>query len=105
MRSACVAVPTCMRINRHEAGISRHAAHNCMRRRTSMQGQVCRCSSCMQDVQVQSCMPGRQDRLFFRKGGVSGTGAAGGADAGVRTRTCHHVGRTRASRRIVVPNL
>ena len=31
-----IAVPTCMHINRHEAGISRHEAHMCMHRRTSM---------------------------------------------------------------------
>jgi hypothetical protein len=34
---ACVAVPTCMRISRHEVDISRHEVHNCVRRRTSMQ--------------------------------------------------------------------
>jgi len=53
----CIAVPTSMRIIRHEAGISRHEAHNCMRRHTNMRGWVCKCSNCMRgegaDVQAQ----------------------------------------------------
>ena len=88
----CVAVPTSMRIIRHEAGISRHEAHNCMRRHTSMHGRVCRHNSCMQEVQTQSCMQGGRGKLFFGKGGVDlaicvtgEMGAAGGAGAGVRT--------------------
>jgi hypothetical protein len=84
----CVAVPTCMRISRHEAdisrheagiskhevGIGRHEAHNSMRRCTSMQGQVCSSSSCMRDVQSQSSMQGRRSRLFIflEKAGQAG---------------------------------
>jgi hypothetical protein len=53
---ACVAVPTCTRISKHEVDINRHEAYNCMRKRTSMQGWVCGHNSCLRDVQTQSYM-------------------------------------------------
>ena len=59
-RAHVEAVPTYMCIIRNEAGISKHEVHNCMRRRTSMRGVVCRRNSCIrgQMCRHNSCMWG-----------------------------------------------
>jgi hypothetical protein len=90
--------------HQHEAGISRHEARNCMRRRTSMQGWVSRCSSYMRDVHAQSCMQvavAGGAGFFWGKGEVCGMGARGGADAGIWTRPrAGHPGVGRSNRKL-----
>ena len=74
-----LAIPTCMHISRHEG-------HNRMRRCTSMQGRVCRCSNCMWDVQAQrvACGAGffwkRRGKLSSMRGRRDGRSRRGGRE-------------------------